>query len=315
MRNLTDVIQKTAALTSSTTKASSIRDMLKSKGQYGKCEKHPRYDLLMYEGDIVCPLCQREQNEKELEAELKAEYKNLSFMKTKGMLSQESVLDSTEVLYASFDNFDINTPKEEKVRSASLTVVQMVKENELYNKGTEELKKSKQRSEMTEEELKRVDTPPKTINVWYTGLPGVGKSHLAMSVLKELNKDGHRKCLFVSVKEMFRRIKEGFGNNEFLDSYYIKKLVEADYLVLDDLGKETGGEYTDRSATDFTNKILNAVVDGRRDKTTLYTLNMTASKLRQVYDPAIVSRMMSNQVVINYTDITDKRTQGRIELT
>ncbi|GEK32467.1 hypothetical protein KZO01_27760 [Kurthia zopfii] len=43
---------------------------------------------------------------------------------------------------------------------------------------------------------------------------GVGKSHLAMSILRNLNEKRDVECLFISVREMMSKIRDSFDNKE-----------------------------------------------------------------------------------------------------
>nr|AFV27422.1 hypothetical protein [Vibrio coralliilyticus] len=79
-------------------------------------------------------------------------------------------------------------------------------------------------------------------NTLFTGNTGSGKSHLAMSMLKMINKFSkpQKKCLFISVDEMFRRIKGSWKNSEseFTEENMVDLLSEVDVLVLDDIGSD-----------------------------------------------------------------------------
>lgn len=150
-------------------------------------------------------------------------------------------------------------------------------------------------------------------NSVFTGKAGTGKSHLAMSMLKVVNEhsDPYRKCLFVSIDELMRRIKDSFSHR---DSYYteqrmVELLVEADLLVIDDLGAETGAIGSGNGATDFTTRTLYAILNGRINKPTIFTSNLNSKGIKSMYDSKLVSRMFkgANGHVVEFKNTGDKR--------
>ena len=153
-----------------------------------------------------------------------------------------------------------------------------------------------------------------TFNSLLTGNAGAGKSHLAMSMLRVVNEysNPYRKCLFISVDEMMRKIKAGFnrtGDYYYTEERMINPLTEADLLVLDDLGAETGAINSDKAATDFTTKMLYAIVNGRMSKPTIITTNLDTRALGKKYDSKLISRMMKGAKghVIQFKETKDKR--------
>lgn len=150
-------------------------------------------------------------------------------------------------------------------------------------------------------------------NTIFTGKAGTGKSHLSMAMLQVVNEhsDPYRKCLFVSLDELMRRIKDSFNNRE---SYYTEQrmidlLTEADLLVLDDLGAETGAVTTDKTATDFTTRTLYAIINGRMNKPTIITTNLSSKDMAKMYDSKLISRMFRGAEghVIKFEKTNDKR--------
>ena len=108
---------------------------------------------------------------------------------------------------------------------------------------------------------------------------------------------------------MLRKIRSSFNDKDspFTEQYFTDLLTNVDYLVLDDLGSETGNIDTNKQATDFTSKVLRAVVNGRQDKSTIVTTNLSSKALMNMYDPKLISRMMKNLETIIFTETTDKR--------
>lgn len=151
-------------------------------------------------------------------------------------------------------------------------------------------------------------------NTLFYGSVGTGKSHLSMSMLQAVNEfsDPFKKCLFVSTDELMRRIKDSFNNKQspYTEQAMVERLIKADLLVLDDLGAETGAVDTDKGATDYTIRTLNAIVNGRMDKPTIFTTNLSSSELTEMYDRRLMSRMFRGTKghVIKFKNTRDKRT-------
>lgn len=152
-----------------------------------------------------------------------------------------------------------------------------------------------------------------TYNTIFTGKAGSGKSHLARAMLEVVNNysDPYRKCLFVSVDELMRRIKDSFNNKQsfYTEQRMVDLLTEADLLVLDDLGAETGAIETGNAATDFTTRTLYAVINGRMNKPTILTTNLNSQGMLSMYDSKLVSRMFrgADGHVIKFEKTKDKR--------
>lgn len=151
-------------------------------------------------------------------------------------------------------------------------------------------------------------------NTVFNGSVGTGKSHLSMAMLQAVNEhsDPFRKCLFISIDELMRRIKDSFSNREsaYTEQSMIERLIKTDLLVLDDLGAETGAISTEKGASDWTVKTLNAIVNGRMDKPTIFTTNLSSAELIKMYDKRIMSRMFrgSKGHIIKFEKTRDKRT-------
>ena len=81
------------------------------------------------------------------------------------------------------------------------------------------------------------------------GNPGCGKTHLAVAVLRRLIERGHR-CLFVDYSKLIESIKKGFDPVEggaHREAY--REALEADVLLLDDLGAHRAQEYLEDALT------------------------------------------------------------------
>lgn len=158
--------------------------------------------------------------------------------------------------------------------------------------------------------------PDYKANTIFSGNPGTGKTHLAMAILNAINgtAEPEMMCLFISVNEVVRRVKNGFNKK---DSYYTEERMtrlmgDADVLVLDDLGSESVmTRNSNKEASDWVQGFLFGVLNKRAGRT-IITTNYDASKLTDTYNSKLVSRIYrgakKNGGFITFTDeTTDKR--------
>jgi DNA replication protein DnaC len=80
-----------------------------------------------------------------------------------------------------------------------------------------------------------------------------------------------------------------------------------DFLVLDDVGAETGAMDTDKRASDFIHRVLYGITNARQNKSTITTTNLGSKDLYSMYDKKIVSRLFRKPKFIVYENTKDKR--------
>lgn len=145
-------------------------------------------------------------------------------------------------------------------------------------------------------------------NTIFSGVPGVGKSHLAMSMLKAINENfsPYGSCLFISVNDLMRLIKDSFNNPEskYTETNMVHLLTKVDILVLDDLGSETSFKRDIREASEFIQQVLFGVLNAR--ERTIITTNLNSDELRKIYNPKIISRIFKGVEghIVTFTEKT-----------
>lgn len=241
-----------------------------------KCETHDILKMIVNNKE-TCPRCELEQQNAAFEQQVQSEIFETMKLHKQNMLSTKSLLQDKTLWNATFENYMAETQEEHLNKQKALQFA------ERYKKGH-------------------------AFNLWFNGKPGVGKSHLSMSILKALS-SLEASCLFIDIDEMLRKIRNCIKDKQspFTEQYFTDLLTEVDFLVLDDLGAETGNIDTDKSASDHTSRVLRAIINARQDKSTIITTNLDSKKLLNMYDPKLISRMMKSIETIVFKETKDKR--------
>jgi len=102
------------------------------------------------------------------------------------------------------------------------------------------------------------------------GEAGVGKTHLAVALLKEVIRRKGARAVFYETRELLKLVRDTYsGTGEATELEVLKPVLEAELLVLDDLGAEKKSEwveetlglvvntrYSERRATVFTTNLV-----------------------------------------------------------
>jgi len=235
-------------------------------------------------GNKFCPLCEKEKENELLIKKESEEYHRLKNDEIYNSFYRQSVISDKTILEADFNNFIAKEQEEIQNKEQALQFVADYKSGQVFN-------------------------------VFFNGSSGVGKSHLAYSMLRMLNEERNLKCLFISIAEMFNLIKDSFNNKEskYTEGYFNRLIIDADYVVLDDLGAEVGTVQRDNNgnvktrASDFVNKVLFNIADKRQGKCTIYTTNLSSEEIIAIYDKRLKSRVLSRPKAIIFRETEDKR--------
>ncbi|MGU8088434.1 ATP-binding protein [Streptococcus suis] len=226
----------------------------------------------------ICPECIKEQNEKQVQEEVEKHLNAGIYQKTYNVLMRDSTIPE-DLKAASFDNFIIETPEEKQM-------LDFVKNQ-------------------TQKYLDGMNG-----NTLLTGTTGVGKTHLAISLAKELNeayraKGEPKSVLFINLTEILREIRESFKFTS-KEGYYSRMLKEVDYLILNDLGVKLGNS-SGQSKSAWEEEFIFDVLSHR--KNTIITTNLSNDEIANLYSERVASRVRTGleENYFKIFSIKDKR--------
>ncbi|MFM9350235.1 ATP-binding protein [Streptococcus uberis] len=210
-----------------------------------------------------CSQCLEEEKENRIREKQEKLLNQSVDVKTYQVLSRDSIIPN-ELKGANFENFLVETDEEKRL------------------------------FEFTKQQARKY-LEGMNGNTLITGSTGVGKSHLSVSMAKEIN-DGYKaknepkSVLFVTFDDIVSKIQNGwnYGKEASLtEEDAVRMLTKVDYLFLDDLGSKNA-EIKPKSdwEQNFLFKILNA-----RENTIINT-NLDSSQLRRVYNERNTSRIL-----------------------
>lgn len=229
-----------------------------------------------------CMVCSRESIDQKDEARAQRMKTRFDRFHTIEVLRRESIIDDDDLKRATFKNFEPNSDE----AKGNLELARHIAGDYL--------------------------DPDTKYNTVLTGLPGRGKSHLALSMLKAVNEHSQKPmaCLFVSVSKLMQLIRSSFDypDSKYTEGGAIEMCANADLLVLDDLGSEASFKKQTSEASEFVQRVLFGILNQRNR--TIITTNLQSNQLADIYNPKLLSRMYKgvNGHIIKFTEATpDKR--------
>ena len=123
----------------------------------------------------------------------------------------------------------------------------------------------------------------KPANLLLFGRPGLGKTHLSAAIAREVSGKGFS-VVYDTAGHIFERFEaQKFGRDEAERD--VERVLNCDLLILDDLGTEMPGQ--------FTNVALYSLINDRllAGKPTIISTNLTTDDIGKRYTPQIASRL------------------------
>ncbi|MBI3896022.1 MAG: ATP-binding protein [Acidobacteria bacterium] len=103
----------------------------------------------------------------------------------------------------------------------------------------------------------------------FLGNPGVGKTHLAVAILKKLMIQKGMECLFCSFQELLQQIRDSYNPVSLSTEYQVlHPVLETELVVIDDLGANRVSDWVEDTVTHILNYRYN------QKKATLLTSNL-----------------------------------------
>jgi len=206
------------------------------------------------------------------EREKREELRSIEFTKRSQELKREGIFKSSLVsdwddLEYSFDDFNTDTPEQKLELSQAKNIANRIYKGERGN-------------------------------FLFSGKPGRGKTMLAAGILNGLNSlDTDMSCFFISFAMFVNNNQMAFHDLGLqADNYKVEQCAKnCDVLVIDDLGSESSLQSKTGEATNYAQRILFRFADYRKNKTNIITTNNTGRELQKLYDPKIVSRLMTKK--------------------
>ena len=123
--------------------------------------------------------------------------------------------------------------------------------------------------------------------VLFFGKTGNGKTHLAVSMLREWCSKDQPDCEYVTEKEIFDDLMTALSSKTTTMESVVKRYVNVEQLVIDEIGRA--------ESTPFKKENLLAIVTQRleRKKKTVIIGNMTKDAIVNYFSDAIISRMQA----------------------
>ncbi|MCL2627635.1 MAG: ATP-binding protein [Oscillospiraceae bacterium] len=146
---------------------------------------------------------------------------------------------------------------------------------------------------------------PKSMNLFFNGAPGLGKTFLSACIARVVADRGYS-VVYDMAGAMFSKFEDAKfqkAENPGETRDEIKRYLECDLLIIDDLGTEM--------TTTFTISALYEIINTRlvTAKKTLVNSNMTIDEMRRRYSEQIMSRLEGEYQVLTFygDDIRKKR--------
>lgn len=137
------------------------------------------------------------------------------------------------------------------------------------------------------------------VNLLLLGNYGTGKSHLAISIAKDLMYKKFKSAIFVSTPKLLTKIRSSYNRSSlWSEDEIIKQLSKVALLVLDDIGSEQAKPTNEQNEQNWATSKIFEIMDNRIGKHTIFTTNFTVEELQERVGGRNFSRMMENTHVI-----------------
>ncbi len=144
-------------------------------------------------------------------------------------------------------------------------------------------------------------------NLLFHGDTGIGKTHLAVSILKEILKKEYS-GLFISLPLLLTMIKNTYSKNDESGMTVVdifKKMKSIDLLVIDDMGAEAGSNHDIQKIFEL--------LDSRLGKPTVFTTNLNYEQFSETFGKRNASRILKDTIIIKLDGPDYRKKDANIE--
>lgn len=145
------------------------------------------------------------------------------------------------------------------------------------------------------------------LGIIYSGGVGVGKTHLAIAVLRELTIKEKISGKFITLERWFSKIKGAMDYSEMTQEDLISPLEEREFVVLDELAVDY--------ISNWEEKTLRRVIDYRvkNNKPMILTTNDSVEEIKTSLGPRLYSRLRGKTGAIEMKG-PDMRSEKKVDL-
>ena len=187
-------------------------------------------------------------------------------------LATENMSKSTPLALSTFEDFDISYYSREKINGESP-----------YEAMSYVFNSCKEYAENFDMD---------SSNLYFYGRTGLGKTHLSLAIANEVIKKGYSVVYGSVIGFLNKMEREKFGKGEAFETENV--LIDADLLILDDLGAEF--------QTSFTVSAIYNIINCRiaRGAPTIISSNLDFEELKARYPESIASRIIGTYATVQF---------------
>lgn len=149
------------------------------------------------------------------------------------------------------------------------------------------------------------DFAPGAKSLLFTGPPGLGKTHLSLSIADGVAHSGHL-VMYASAPRLISQLEDAKFRQSEAGSEYREVIYGCELLVIDDLGAEMVTRYTQSEIYDLINSRLNTA------RSTIISTNLTMAEIEKLYTNRVASRIAGSYATVQFAG-RDIRLQKRME--
>ena len=148
----------------------------------------------------------------------------------------------------------------------------------------------------------------KSLNLFFNGAPGLGKTFLSASIARVVSESGHS-VVYDTAASVFSKFEDAkFARTDDPDAARgeVKRCLECELLILDDLGTEMTTAFTVSALYELINTRL---VTGKK---TIISSNLTTGELSRRYSGQIMSRLEGEYQALTFRGEDIRKQKNRI---